>query len=441
MFEAKALVGEKAGEIIYAKDPSLTHDLCKLWKIYCPECTQFLYFSKSKNPDKRRSCFGHYDYEDKRCSERSFAVNQGSQSKSLAESHEQDLETAESFVEQVFYGIDPEYFQSFKQQNSDEENEQITDLIHWLKTSLLHDCKKWIRYYCETIGFLDWNNPEKEVSYLMDWLHVLARKEDLLHNMSHYFLSERLAAKKDINLAQEKFGVSSESINDLSLIWIAAINEILERVTHLTKDGFSFSKFRLSSEKIFIDQKIPPNDRKTQFRGKIYHVLMKSVLPITARKGKGFHDWIIFDMQYPDHFCYRRCLTNGDGDTSKNTNPIKNGQEILRVQNLWISNKLTNRDIHKDNDLNFSQDDAMILYIDDDGDLSVKGFVEKECSKFLIKGISKILFNASSYSMLAFLEKKLISQEIAGKAAQLALKFEYGSLEPTEALKRFRELS
>ncbi|MFH7243394.1 MAG: hypothetical protein ACHWZW_11145 [Spirulina sp.] len=441
MFEAKALTGEKAGEIIYAKDPRLTHELCKLWKIYCPECTQFLYFSKSKNPDKRRSYFGHHDYEDKRCPERSFAVNQGNQSKSLAESHEQDLETAESFIEQVFYEIDPEYFQNLKQKNNDEESQQITDLIHWFKVSLLHDCKKWIRYYCETTGFLDWNNPEKEASYLMDWLHVLARKEDLLHKISHYFSSEKFATKKNVNLAQEKFGIASQRIDDLSLTWIAAINEILERVINLTKNEFSLSKFRFLSEKIFIDQKIPPNDRKTQFRGKIHHALIKSVFPVTVRKGKGFHDWIIFDMQYPNYFCYRRCLTNGGKDASKNTNPIKNDQEVLRVQNRWISNKLTNRDTHKDNDLNFSQDDAMVLYIDDDGDLSVKGFIEKECSKFLIKGISKILFNASNYSMLVFLGKKLISQKIAEKAAQLALRFEHGNLEPTEALKKFRELS
>jgi len=413
MFEAKTLVGKKAGEIIYAKDPSLTHDLCKIWKIYCPECTQFLYFSKSKNPDKRRSYFGHYDYEDKRCPERSFVVNQGSQSKSLAESHEQDLETAESFIEQVFYGINPEYFQNLKKQNNGEENQQITDLIHWFKTSLLHDCRNWIRHYCETTGFLDWSNPEKEASYLMDWLHVLARKEDLLHNMSHYFLSESLAAKKDINIAQEKFGVSSESINDLSLIWIAAINEILERIINLTKDGFSLSsKFRLLSEKIFIDQKIPPNDRKTPFRGKEIYSMYEELLnppdvPITVRKCKYFRDWIIFNMQYPNYFCYRRYLIDG----------------------------------YKRNDLNFSQDDAMVLYIDDDGDLSVKGFIQKECRKSLIKGISKILFNASSYSMLAFLIKGFISEEIAEKVAQLALDFTHGRLNPPEALKRFEELS
>ncbi len=83
----------------------------------------------------------------------------------------------------------------------------------------------------------------------------------------------------------------------------------------------------------------------------------------------------------------------------------------------------------------------MVLYVDDDGDLSVKGFIEKECSKFLIKGISKILFNASGYSMLTFLSEKFISEKIAEKAAQLALGLEYENLEPTEALKKFRELS
>jgi hypothetical protein len=84
-----------------------------------------LYFSKSKDPNKCRSYFGHYDYEDKRCPERSLVTNQYHQPASLAESHEQDLETAELFVEQVFYGIDTEYFQNLNRKENKEESQQV----------------------------------------------------------------------------------------------------------------------------------------------------------------------------------------------------------------------------------------------------------------------------------------------------------------------------
>lgn len=249
MFEAKALVGKKAGEIIYAKDSSLTHELCKLWKIYCPECKQFLYFSKSKNPDKLRSYFGHYDYEDKRCPERSLAANQSNQSASFAESHKQDLETAELFVEQVFYGIDPEYFRNLNQQDGEEENQKVTDAIKWLKASLLHDCKNWVRHYCQTTGFLDWKNPEKEISYLMDWLYVLARREDILRDLALYFSLKIPSQKKDISSAQEKLGFSQEKTDSSSSIWLVALDQILERLADLVKNGFAKSKLDLLPEK------------------------------------------------------------------------------------------------------------------------------------------------------------------------------------------------
>jgi len=43
--------------------------------------------------------------------------------------------------------------------------------------------------------------------------------------------------------------------------------------------------------------------------------------------------------------------------------------------------------------------------------------------------------------MLVLLIKGFISKEIAEKVAQLALNFQHGSLDPPEALKKFRELS
>jgi uncharacterized protein YbaR (Trm112 family) len=136
MYKAKALIGEKAGEFIYAKDPSLTHDLCKCWKLYCPECKQFLYFSQSKDPKKRRSYFGHYDYPDKRCPERIPNNNLISQQTSLAASHEQDLETAELFVENVCYGIDLEFFKSQGLVGLEDNSSLIASGIEWFSRQL-----------------------------------------------------------------------------------------------------------------------------------------------------------------------------------------------------------------------------------------------------------------------------------------------------------------
>jgi hypothetical protein len=407
MFEAKALVGKKAGEIIYAKDSSLTHELCKLWKIYCPECKQFLYFSKSKNPDKRRSYFGHYDYEDKRCPERSFAVNQGNQSKSLAESHEQDLETAEFFIEQVFYGIDREYFQNLNQRENEEENQKITDAVNWFKSSLLHDCKNWIRYYCQTTGFLDWNNSEKDVSYLMDWLHVLARRDDILKSLTYYFILNRIEKQIDATSTQAKFGIVEAIKSEQEIIWLVALEEILERLANVATGDLPRGRLDALQVNEFIDLKIPANEKKTPFKDRIKGTLAKDQMSILVRENesRGFNEFIFFSRKNPNCFCYRR-----EYDSLESIHP------------------------------GFLRDDALLLYIDKDGDLAVKGFLDRRLARSVIKDISKVLFNGS-YSMLVFLKAGCISQDIAEKVAQLALRFEFGDLSPPEAFEKFRLLS
>jgi hypothetical protein len=58
------LTGKRAGQKIDANEQWLTHDLCKKWKLYCPECYQFVHLRKS---NKIKNYFAHYDVEDKNC--------------------------------------------------------------------------------------------------------------------------------------------------------------------------------------------------------------------------------------------------------------------------------------------------------------------------------------------------------------------------------------
>lgn len=417
MYKAKAFIGEKAGEVIYAKDHDLTHGLCKLWKIYCPECKQFLYFSKSKDPDKRRSYFGHYDYEDKRCPERSLVTNQGHQSASLTESHEQDLETAELFVEQVFYGIDPEYFQNLNREENEEESQQVTDAIKWFRSSLPHDCKNWVKHYCHTTGFLDWNNPEREISYVMDWLYVLARREDILKNLFFYFASIYSSADLEIDTVQSKLEIFDPNKKEEGLIWLLTLKQVIEHLSSVAKDRIFSSGVGIVSLKTFVELKIPPNHKKTPFRGKTSvgaYVTMglSYILPDNSDQAR------IFVNQYKDHIYLRKSLV--DRFLYVSQDELMHGpglQEILEVNNF------------------------LLLDTDFSGDLCVKGFAEKRHSKKIIGGISEILFNKTSCSMLLFLREGFISEKIAEKAAQLALKFECGDLSPSDAFEEFARRS
>jgi hypothetical protein len=409
MYKAKALIGEKAGEIIYAKDPNLTHDLCKLWKIYCHECKQFLYFSKSKDPDKRRSYFGHHDYEDKRCPERRPATNQNNQSASLKESHEQDLETAELFIEQVFYGIDREFFQRQKSEKVEENSSLVASSMSWLQENLHHKCKSWVNHYCAKTGFLNWNNPQKESSYLMDWLCILARKVDLLERVSCYFISLYLNNQFNADSIWEKFGISQESIEGNDLIWIMALEKIVDELALIVQGEFKKIKiFDLSSQENFEEKIIPAKD-KISFKNKLQIAgTINRKFVVLIRKNKVENEYICFDQKFINRFCL-----------------IKSHEEGTIGELVGL----------------YSSQDSFLLYIDQDGDLAVKGSIDKVRFKVMMDAISKILFNGTGYSMLFFLKLGFISKIVAEKASQLALQSDYGDMSPSAALKKFRQLS
>lgn len=443
MFEAKALVGEKAGEIIYAKDPSLTHDLCKIWKIYCPECTQFLYFSKSKNPDKRRSYFGHYDYEDKRCPERSFAVNQGSQLESLAESHEQDLETSELFIEQFLYGIDSKYFQGLNQENSEKESQQVTDAINWFKTSFLHDCENWIRHYCETKGFLDWNNPDKAVSYLMDWIHVVARRKDVAKNLINYVISRKFIEEYDANVISKDFGLSKSQKKEENLIWII----VLQKIINLLSDQLSSSHFKKSIGKDqiftpFLSLKIASNKNKMIFKTFTMQGIPMGTgiwyaqgAPLAIKIPRTKTRKIMFARNSMDSFLY---IIFNDSDRNKKKENLSEKIRLNPRPNVSLSEKISEA---KSQGLSSYQEYELALCIDSNNDLVLRGQLKRKVLETAVADFAKAMFNQSWGSMIFLLDEGLISVKVAEKLAQLSLKAEYEDLNPVDALRIFKGLS
>lgn len=403
---AKALIGERTGELIDANEFALNHEICRSWKIYCRECKQFVYFSKSEQLENRSSYFGHYDYEDKNCSERAPRTKQQDQKKSLSESHEQDLQTAESFVERFFYGIDPDYFKNPSLNNNPDFLFLSKSSLEWFKGNFHTHLQDWVRHYCINIGFLGWDNPNKETNYLLDWLYVLARREDLLESISHYFATQYLqnnVVKSDTY--GRKFGVIGS--NEEEKVWLLALITIIESLASMLKSGNSYSQSHILQTKIFVEVEIPPSPRKPPFRGKLSRSYLPfSRLPIKIRETQSgnFSEFIIFDDQLKNHFWYVG------------------------------SDELDWRD-------KCSESNSLVLFIDGYNKLAVQGTVTKKYAKVMIKGISKVLFNRTEYSMLMLLRQKYISQEIAEKAAQSALLSEYGFLSPSEAFLKFRTLS
>ncbi|PSN15770.1 hypothetical protein C7293_05580 [filamentous cyanobacterium CCT1] len=411
MYKAKALLGEKAGEVIYAKDPDLTHDLCRRWKIYCYECTQFLYFNESKDSEKRDNWFSHYDYPDKNCSERNSSDKGKAQQGFSSESREQDLETAESFIEKVFYGIDPEFFQRQNSEEIEDNSSLILSSIKWLQENLQYKCNAWISHYCRKVGFLGWKNPGREISYLMDWLHVLYRRHDVLENLLGYFISIYLSSEFEINAIQAKFGTSSSNQKEEDLIWLIILDRVIGQLSSVARDGVSSTIINTVALRTFIEFKIPPNEKKTPFRGKLKYTLDNKQMSVAVKnlESGDLVEYVCFDKDHTNYFYYIRYGKGNDISDSKSTG--------------------------------FSKDDSLHLHMDDDGDLAVKGFLDRKLAKSVTKGISKVLLNGSAYSMLVFLRKGYISRDVAEKAAQLALRFEFGNLSPPEAFEKFRSLS
>lgn len=103
MKKAMALQGIFSGEWIYAN--GVDYDDCINWKMYCPECLQWVHLRKS---DIISNYFAHYDDPDKNCSERVKDNNDSSTSKGSF-SKEQDLEVRLSKFKRLFAQIDSDF--------------------------------------------------------------------------------------------------------------------------------------------------------------------------------------------------------------------------------------------------------------------------------------------------------------------------------------------
>lgn len=417
MYKAKALDGERAGEFVFAKEHGLTHELCQQWKLVCPECRQFLYFNESKEPEIRRSWFSHPDNEDKNCPERNSSIKGKANQGFLGKSHEQDLEAAEAFIEQVFYGIDPEYFQKQSTKETEDDSYLLTSGVKWFQENFQHECNNWIKHYCRETGFLDWKNPDREIGYLMDWLNVLSRREDVLKHVICYFVFIYSSSNFEIDSICSKFGCSEPDEKEELLICLIALDKIIEQLFALANGELPNRKFRVFSPKAFMNIQIPANKSKISFTAR-RRTIPKGYFEATCwgHKPEGFDnqdempvwvgkDLILFKKEPIDHFI---CVTGEDLD---------NNRDVLLNEEL------------------------LSLCMDQGGNLFVRGFAEKRRHKAIARGISKVLFNRSNYSILILLRYGFISNAIAEKSAQLALKFEYGDLSPSKALEKFNSLS
>ncbi|HAJ58280.1 MAG TPA: hypothetical protein DCP31_02570 [Cyanobacteria bacterium UBA8543] len=96
---AKALTGKYAGQPIAANKQELTHELCREWKLYCPECYQFVHLRSSY---KIKSYFAHYDVEDKSCKYRQTSSNESAKYSREASAKGQDLESIQQEFESIF---------------------------------------------------------------------------------------------------------------------------------------------------------------------------------------------------------------------------------------------------------------------------------------------------------------------------------------------------
>ena len=448
MDKAKALTGKRAGEWVKANQPKLSYQACKDWKLYCPTCYQPVHLRKSK---KIKNYFAHYDFEDKSCPERNQAFN-NSNSGYLMESHDQDLEEVETFIEKIFYGIEPTYFQSLNLEKlkSDKNSILVTHSVAWFASHVETDLKRWVHYYCKTHGFLDWNNFKKETNYILDCIHILVERQSILRNILHYSTALYVSPKMQSDPIRREFGLSKILIEEESSISLITLNLIINRLKQVAISGIDFNPAEIQIVQEFIDIKIPANTRKIKFN-KTRRIFI-SPLPILVgnRKNQGISYYITFKEESKNCFWFDAIKHVSDDEISKNDNTKDDTQKlssnILAVRG--VTSKETVYQKEKDRSKkekpgkpNLDIRSSLELYIDDENDLAVRGYIQKKYTKAVLRGLAKIFFSKADPSMLTLHQNSFISEKVAQKVAQLALKEEYGDLGESQALKKFIALS
>jgi hypothetical protein len=276
--------------------------------------------------------------------------------------------------------------------------------LNGFQDNLQHKLNDWINHYCKTVGFLDWQNPEREINYLMDWLYVLARRDDILRRLVQYLTAKYRTSTTKTEDIQVEFNCSSPNPSEEELIWLTGLRLIIERLKNIATTGIENINLSILEKRQYIQFKVPAYEKQIIRRRKPRWSLSDKNLPVLiGRSASGKSDSIWFKSEFPNHFSYQ----------------VVGESESLQ---------------------DFSKEDALILYIDEDDDLACKGFINKNHHESLIRGIHKVLFDSSGW-LLVVTHKEFITQDIAGKIAQLALKPQYEDLSPSEAFERFRQIT
>ncbi|MBE7385838.1 MAG: hypothetical protein F6J95_031165 [Leptolyngbya sp. SIO1E4] len=456
MDRAKALAGEKAGEWVKATQPRLTYEVCKAWKLYCPTCYQPVHLRKSK---KIKSYFAHYDFENKSCPERAPDSYKSGAAFSL-ESRDQDLEEIETFIEQIFYGINPSYFQSLKPEELTENFDLLSRNSAWFSAHTESVVRKWVQHFCREHGFLDWKNPHKEANYIVDCLHILSERKSIFKEIILYSISIlRKESESKLNDLELKFGLPETSISEEILISSKMVDLVIHRLSKLMSEEGELDIVVIPSIRDYIDVKIPENKKAIRFKRQGLSSLIRSIdfsnfpILVGTRKAQGISYYICFKKDLENQFCFYSVKDEThfvqEQNIEKRNDKPKPSSGIMSVHRknskaiATIYRQEDKRKKQKNKDKRIFKnlhEDCLELYVDDLSELFVRGFIERKLEKVLIKGIQKIFFNKTECSILSLLSKGFISNDVAEKAAQLALKTEYPDLDEPQALQKFREL-
>lgn len=461
MDRAKALVGEYAGQLISAEKPGLTYSICIGIKPYCPVCRQPVHIRKS---DIIRSYFAHYDFIDKNCPNRVIATGNSTGSYSNAESRGQDLDEIEAFLQDLFYGMSPAFFETIRQPkpyretygtrpnqkkrikkkkgffggfqelftritealfgydepeddgfegsseqytepekslSSREDTSLITTSADWLRENINTQVRRWVAAYCKNVGFMGWPS-QRSIGYLTDILHMLEIRESILMDLSEYAISTcHQSSQLDIKRLQRSYGVN---ISVTPLIPLVVLDLVIQRILLVLEKT---EKFNLEKDTRYMECKLPPNRSSClSFRS-------------DRRKTPGAY----------------RLLIRVSGSIES---PVNSSTRFIVFRKAA---GLENHFWYNADGQSIGKNRALELHIDSDGDLTIRGRVHHACSNTeVVEGITKVLFNKTDYSMLLLVREGFISTEIAEKAAQLALKHKHGNLNGNQALELFIKL-
>jgi hypothetical protein len=301
-------------------------------------------------------------------------------------------------------------------------------------------------------------------------LNILKERTEIARHVICYSEFLYKNSKLDIKLVQSQFGIpSSLKQTDEQILCAIALNLIVKRLSEIVQHHGSIDSITLPSAKVLIDIKIPENKGKVSYK-KVENILVEffdeisvkicktqtpdSEYRISFRKGDVDRFWIyILSFSREDML---KAFENSDvfkpldykSPAKKHKGNIQQSKpKILRITDsssratLYEDAKERQKRVRKPKEPEYLKDKPLQLYIDKDGDLAIRGEIDQRYSRVVIKGITKVLFNRSGFSMLSLLNTECISKDVAEKAAQLAFGGKSAKLTGPEALEKFKSLT